>query len=246
MKLVGERRALAAIVFAFFFILFFLNGLSLGAPDGNFLFALAGCYGLAFFALVAGYFWARWFAVGVGLFGVIIAAVSLWQAKSDPDLWELVWRTLVFFGGSHLLATVMLWGDAMAVPYDGQTKWREKLHMDDNAVQRLGRSVIRAGVGLPFVLAYAFAPKPESAQTALALTALALAGFGLRAVIRAKTWGVIAIGLAGATMITLAGADLLMGAPDGWVLRPALAGGLLFSAAMPWFAPMVRSLAATR
>ena len=68
----------------------------------------------------------------------------------------------------------------------------------------------------------------------------------LRAVIRAKTWGVIAIGLAGATMITLAGADLLMGAPDGWVLRPALAGGLLFSAATPWFAPMVRSLAATR
>jgi hypothetical protein len=141
---------------------------------------------------------------------------------------------------------VMLWGDAMAVPYDGQTKWREKLHMDDNAVQRLGRSVIRAGVGLPFVLAYAFAPKPESAQTALALTALALAGFGLRAVIRAKTWGVIALGLAGSVMITLAGADLLMGAPEGWVLRPALAGGLLFSAAIPWFAPMVRSLAATR
>jgi hypothetical protein len=246
MKLVGERRALAAIIFAFFFILFFLNGLALGSPDGNFLFALAGCYGLAFFALVAGYFWARWFAVGVGLFGVIVAAVSLWQAKSDPDLWELIWRTLVFFGGTHLVATVMLWGDAMAVPYDGQTKWREKLHMDDNAVQRLGRSVIRAGVGLPFVLAYAFAPKPESAQTALALTALALTGFGLRAVVRAKTWGVIALGLAGTVMVTLAFADFAMGAPDGWVLRPALAGGLLFSAAAPWFAPLVRSFAAAR
>jgi hypothetical protein len=84
MKLVGERRALAAIVFAFFFILFFLNGLQIGAPDGNFLFALAGCYGLAFFALVAGYFWARWFAVGVGLFGVIVAAVSLWQVRHAP------------------------------------------------------------------------------------------------------------------------------------------------------------------
>jgi len=116
--------------------------------------------------------------------------------------------------------------------------------MDDNAVQRLGRSVIRAGVGLPFVLAYAFAPKPESAETLLAVTALGLTAFGLRAVIRAKTWGVLAIGLAGSLMITLAGADLLMGAPEGWVLRPALAGGLLFSAAVPWFAPMMRKLAA--
>jgi hypothetical protein len=246
MKLVGERRALAAIVFAFFFILFLLNGIAIGAPDGNFMFALAGCYGLAFFALVAGYFWARWYAVGVGLFGVIVSAVSLWQARSDPDLWDLVWRTLVFFGSSHLVATVMLWGDAMALPYDGQTKWREKLHMDDNAVQRLGRSVIRAGVGLPFVLAYAFAPKPESAQTALALVAVAFAALGLRAVVRARTWGVLAIGLAGSIMVTLAGADLLMGAPDAWVLRPALAGGLLFSAAAPWFAPMARAFAASR
>ncbi|MGE3768368.1 MAG: hypothetical protein AB7L94_39325 [Kofleriaceae bacterium] len=245
MKLVGERRALAAIVFAFFFILFFLNGLQIGAPEGNFLFALAGCYGLAFFALVAGYFWARWFAVGVGLFGVIVAAVSLWQVRSDPDMFDAVWRTLVFFGATHLTATVMLWGDAMAVPYDGQTKWREKLHMDDNAVQRLGRSVIRAGVGLPFVLAYAFAPK-EPAGSVLAFTALALAAFGLRAVIRAKTWGVIAIGLAGTVMFSLAGADLAMGAPEGWVLRPALAGGLLISAALPWLAPMARSFAARR
>lgn len=246
MKLVGERRALAAIVFAFFFILFFLNGLALGSPDGNFLLALAGCYGLAFFALVAGYFWARWYAVGVGLFGVIVAAVSLWQAKSDPDLWELIWRTLVFFGGAHLVATVMLWGDAMAAPYDGQTKWREKLHMDDNAVQRLGRSVIRAGVGLPFVLAYAFAPKPESAQTALALTAFVLAGVGLRGVVRARTWGVLALGLSGTLMLSLAGADFAMGATDGWVLRPALAGGLLLSAASPWLAPLIRSFARTR
>ena len=35
---------------------------------------IAGCYGLAFFAVVAGYFWARWYAVGVGLYGVITAA----------------------------------------------------------------------------------------------------------------------------------------------------------------------------
>ena len=34
--------------------------------------------------------------------------------------------------------------------------------MDENAVQRLGSSVIRAGVSLPFVLLYALAPKPDA------------------------------------------------------------------------------------
>ena len=54
-----------------------------------------------------------------------------------------------------------LWGNAMAGPFEGQAQWREKFHMDDNAVQRLGRSVMRAGLSLPFVLIYAFAPKPD-------------------------------------------------------------------------------------
>ena len=247
MTFVGERRALAAIVFAFFFLQCLLGALQIGPPMANVMYALAGCYGLAFFGLVAGYFWARWYAVGVGLFGVILAAVSLWQARNNPDIpWELVWKTFAFIGVTHLVAVVMLWGNSMAGPYDGQTKWREKLHMDDNAVQRLGRSVIRAGVGLPFVLAYAFVPKPEMASSVLALIALGLTGVGIRGIVRAKTWGVVAIGFAGATMIMLACADLWMGATDGWVMRPALGGALLFSAAVPWFAPMARSFRASR
>ena len=246
MKLVGERRALAAIVFAFYFIFLVLNGLMMGGQEGNMLLALGGCYGLAFFALVAGYFWARWYAVGIGLFGVIIAVVSLWQMRGDPDMLEAIWRTLAFIGGTHALAAMLLWGDGMAAPYDGQTAWREKLHMDDNAVQRLGRSVIRAGVGLPFVLSYAFAPKQGMESAVLAVIALGLAGFGLRAVIRARTWGLFAIGLAGSVMITLSMADLAMGSSEMWALRPALAGGLLFSAAAPWFAPLARTFASSR
>ena len=49
-----------------------------------------------------------------------------------------------------------------------------------------------------------------------------------------------------ALMLSLAGADFAMGASDGWVLRPALAGGLLLSSASPWLAPLIRSFARTR
>lgn len=240
MKLVGERRALAAAVFAFYFLAYGMLVLSGALPPefGKAFAAIAGVYGLAFFALVAGYFWARWYAVGVGLYGVITSAVGIWQLGAEP--------VLLFVGGTHLAATLMLWGSAMSEPYDGQTAWREKLHMDDSAVQRLGRAVIRAGVSLPMVLLYALAPKPEMASTVLAVVALVLTGVGFRALVRLKTWGVLALGGAGAIMLTLAGADLVMGASDVWVLRPALAGSLLFAAVAPYFAPMARWIAAPR
>jgi hypothetical protein len=233
MKLVGERRALAAVTFAFYFLLYVLLGVADLAPGmKNALFALGGVYGLAFFALVAGYFWARWYAVGVGLYGVITAAVGMWQLGPEP--------ILVFMGGTHLLAVVMLWGNTMAEGYDGQTAWREKLHMDENAVQRLGRSVIRAGVSLPMVLLYALAPKPEAATMVLSLGVLALAGFGLRALIQARTWGVFAIGTAGAIMLTLAGIDLATNSNELVALKPALGGSLLLLAAAPWATPVLR------
>jgi hypothetical protein len=240
MKLVGERRALAACVMAFYFLVYGAFAYSRIQPDFTKAFvAIAGVYGLAFFSLVAGYFWARWYSVGVGLYGVITAAVGMWQLGAEP--------IILFVGGTHLAATVALWGANMAKPYDGQTAWREKFHMDDNAVQRLGRSVIRAGVSLPFVLLYALAPKPGMEMIA-ALAALALTGLGLRGLVQLKTWGVMAIGAAGALLVMLAGFDLVEshGAAMALssVLRPALAGGLLISAAVPFAAPMMRWVAA--
>ena len=98
MKLVGERRALAATVLAFYFIMYLMNGLQ-GDPELQQARSSRspGVYGLAFFALVAGYFWARWYAVGVGLFGVIVAVVVMWSASALEPLF-------VFIGGTHLLA----------------------------------------------------------------------------------------------------------------------------------------------
>jgi hypothetical protein len=238
MKLVGERRALAAVVFAFYALIYSMIAFSGMVPDFNkAFFALAGVYGLAMFALIAGYFWARWYAVGVGLYGVITAAVGMWQIGAEP--------ILLFVGGTHLVATLMLWGETMSESYDGQTAWREKLHMDEGAVQRLGRSVIRAGVSLPFVLLYALAPKPGGAELIVGVAALLLAGLGLRALVRLRTWGVFAIGGAGALMVAMSVGEMATHA-DAFALRPALAGALLISASMPWIAPALRFLRLAR
>jgi hypothetical protein len=235
MKLVGERRALAAAIMAFYFLLYGVMAVSQIAPEFTRAFAaICGVYGLAFFALVAGYFWARWFAVGVGLYGVITAAVGMWQLGAEP--------ILLFIGGTHLAATLFLWGEAMSQPYDGQAAWREKFHMDDGAVQRLGRSVIRAGVSLPFILLYAFIPRPESASPAIAVSvvAMVLAVAGLRGLVRLRTWGVLALGAAGALTLVIAGADMASHGLGPWLVRPVLAGSVMFGAVTPYLRPILR------
>jgi hypothetical protein len=236
MKLVGERRALAAAIMAFYFLFYGVIAYSQLIPEFTKAFAaIAGVYGLAFFSLVAGYFWARWYAVGVGLYGVITAAIGMWQIGAEP--------VLVFIGGTHLAATVFLWGEAMSQPYDGQDEWRKKFHMDENAVQRLGRSVIRAGVSLPFILLYAFAPKPDGASMIASLGALVLVAFGLRGLVQLKTWGVLALGAAGALTLTMVGHDIVAHGLHTIAIRPAIAGGLLIAAAAPFAAPILRFVA---
>ena len=229
MKLVGERRALAAAIMAFYFLFYGVIAYSQLVPEFTKAFAaIAGVYGLAFFSLVAGYFWARWYAVGVGLYGVITAAVGIWQLGAEP--------VLLFIGCTHLAATVFLWGHTMSEPYDGQAAWRQKFHMDDNAVQRLGRSVIRAGVSLPFILLYALVPRPDSA----AIVAFVLAAAGLSGLVRLRTWGVLALGAAGAVMLTLTGTDVAVHGFGTLALYSTIAGGMLVAAVAPYLAPIVR------
>lgn len=236
MKLVGERRALAAAIMAFYFLLYGVIAYSQMVPELSKAFgALAGVYGLAFFALVAGYFWARWYAVGVGLYGVITAAVGMWQLGPEP--------ILLMIGGTHLAATVFLWGQAMSEPYDGQSAWRARFHMDDNAVQRLGRSVIRAGVSLPFILLYAFAPKPDAAAAAMSFGVLVLAAAGLRGMLLMRTWGVLALGAAGALLVSIAGAETIAYGLHPAML-PGLAGGFALAASVPFLPSIARFLTA--
>ncbi len=231
-RLVGERRAVAAIVLAFYALLYAVLGLANGEPLDRMLYALGACYGVAFFALVAGYFWARWFGVGVVLFGVIQAAMGMWQVGPEP--------IVVFMAATHLAALFALWGTAMAVPYDGQTAWRERFHMDDSAVQRLGRAVIRAGVSLPMVLMYAFAPKLESEW--VAVLTLVLAAGGLSGLIRMRTWGVLAMAASGALLLAVGGDHAVV---TGELDLPALlGGGLMVSAVVPFARAIVAHLRA--
>lgn len=231
MKFAGERRAIAALMFAFWFVMYLMNALLGGGPLAKLLYGMAGVYGLAFFSLVAGYFWARWYSVGVSLFGVIVAGIGLWQMGPEFQV--------LFIGITHLTATAMLWGASMSELYDGQLAWRERFHMDEHAVQRLGRSVIRAGVSLPMVLIYGLAPKAPAAMV-LSLGAFVLAALGLRALVKMRTWGVIAIGTAGGLMLAQSGVQMMSN--EALALQPALAGALLLFAAWPWAMPLVRAI----
>jgi hypothetical protein len=102
----------------------------------------------------------------------------------------------------------------------------------------------RQTASLPLVIAYGLAPKPDTASTVLALLAFGLTAAGFRAMVRARTWGVLAIGAAGGLLIALAATDLAMGSTALFVLRPALSGALLVSATVPFFAPIARFVSA--
>ncbi|MGE0868217.1 MAG: hypothetical protein AB7P03_06640 [Kofleriaceae bacterium] len=236
MKMVGERRAIAVAVMAFYGLLFMLTAFLSNLPPEQvpMMAAVGAVYVLAFFSLVAGYFWARWYAVGVSLFGLLLGALFLWQIGIHP--------VSVFVFGTHLLATLMLWGDTMAEPYDGQKAWRERFHMDESAVNRLGRSVIRAGVSLPMVLIYALQPKPNAALV-VGLIALGLTGLGMHALVRLRTWGVVALGAAGTLLLSMSATQLAVGNGAFAAIGPGVAGSLLIVAIAPFASPIVGWLA---
>jgi hypothetical protein len=225
MSLVGERRAIASSVLVFF--AFVYSAMAFLAPPEltRAYIALAACYGLGFFSVVAGYFWARWYGIGVGLFGLLLSAMGIWQAGPEP--------LLLFFGGTHLAAVLSLMGASMGALFEGQPQWRARFHMDDHAVNRLGRSVIRASLGLPMVLVYALLPKPESAL--LAVTALLCAG-GLAGLVRMRSWGVFALGAAAATAVIAVGLGAFSALP---------AAALMTAAAAPFAGPVARALRAS-
>jgi hypothetical protein len=223
MSLVGERRAIASTILIFFTFLF--GGVAFLAPPEltRAYIALAACYGVGFFALVAGYFWARWYGIGVGLFGCMLAGMGIWQVGPE--------EILLFFGGAHLAAVLALMGEAMQAPFEGQPQWRARFHMDDHAVNRLGRSVIRASLGLPMVLMYALLPKPGNAV--IVGFAAVLASAGLAGLVRMRSWGVFALGASAATALVAVALGSLAAIP---------AAAILTAAAAPFAGPVLRAL----
>ena len=144
--------------------------------------------------IVAGYFWARWFAMGLGLSGAISAMISVWQVGPEP--------VLVFYGGTHLAVAAVMWGKAMSGVFDGRKEWRERFRLDDNSTHKLGKAIVRAGVSLPYILMYALAPRTDAATTLAVAGGAGLAVAGIWALTRMRTWGIFA--LAGSAVALLA------------------------------------------
>lgn len=225
MSLVGERRAIAATVMGFFALSLLGSGLELdGHPLGRFFFAMSGVYGLAFFSLIAGYFWARWYTTGVCLFGLFVSTLALWKVGPQPQI--------LVMGGSHLAVVLALTGESMQGLFEGQSAWRARFHMDDHGVNRLGRSVIRAAAGLPIVLIYALAPKDGQL---LGIAMVALAAGGLFGLVRLRSWGVLALGGAALTAGVAVASGSLLVFPAAVALATSVA---------PFAGPVVRALRA--
>ncbi len=241
-RLTGERRAFAAAVLAFYAFLFLL--LALLQPGWGAAFtAMALVYGAGFFALVAGYFWARWYAIGLGMSGLITAVFSMFQLGSMHPI-------LLFYGATHAGLSLLLWGGVMSLGFDGRKEWRERFHLDENATHKLGKSVIRLGISLPYIVLYALAPKEGAAEALFAALAGGLVLTGVVAMFRMRTWGVAALvgGVVamGASLITAPFELAPFG--NGYAVNVTAAGMaamLLIAAALaPLARPIVRYLRA--
>jgi hypothetical protein len=191
------RRALAALALSLLTLVFAFLAMNVPPQWGPAFWALAACYGAAFMGVTAEWFWGRWFATGLGSSGVLVAVSALVQVGWAP--------LLALFGAIHGLVVVMLAGPRIAARFEGQPAWRERHGMDEFGAARLGSTVTRASAALPSTILWALGPKLDGQGTfAIAtLTAGALTLFGLVSIMRARTFGLVA--LAGAIVAMFVG-----------------------------------------
>jgi hypothetical protein len=235
MRFVGERKACAAIGLAFFAVLFFLNGLLGPGPLMPMFLALAAAYLLAFFGLVAGWFWARWYTLGLAFSGLVTAIMLWWQVGAEPVV--MVW------GGIHLAVGIALIGRGPASVFDARKDWRERWRMDENAANRLGKAIMRAGASLPYLILAGLAPKQGLGLAGVVALVAAVAGFW--ALARMRTWGVLALGGAAVAALVSGGSAQVvsLGVPATVVVPAAglIAAGLLAAAVAPFAGPLARA-----
>lgn len=232
--LVGERRAVAASLLAFYTLVYAALALSGMVPPElkGIVISHASLYGVAFFSLVAGWFWGRWFASGIGMYGLVTGVLGMFQVGPEP--------VLVFMAITHAIIPAFLAGEHMAEGFEGRPDWRTRFHLDDPAVERLGKSVTRAAMSLPFLLTWWLAPK-QPGQGAMMIADLApvavffLGTAGLWGVIRMRTWGVLA--LAGAS-VTTAGLAIATGSGTA-ALFGLLPATLLAASVAPFARPII-------
>ncbi len=228
--MVGLRRAIALLILGFYVTQFAMTAW-LG-PDEMFAcyLGLALCYGLAFLALGAEWFWARWFAIGVGNFGSLLLLV-LFKVGMEP--------IIAFFGFTHLAVAVLLLGEGMAARYEHSETTAERWNFQEESLVLMRRAVKSAGSTIPLLILYGLAPRPEAVQ----LTAVGLGIAGLVGLLRGRTWGVLALG--GAGLLALAdGLGLFGGAPTGYLLLTPTGGPIVYGAGVALLAALVLAVPA--
>jgi hypothetical protein len=226
--LVGERRACAAAALSFFMMLFLMNALVAPPAFAPLFYALTVTYTITFAGVVAGWFWARWFATGIGISGLILAGMLAWQIGLDP--------VVFMWGGAHLAVVLGMLGDGAASFYDARTDWRERWKVDENGANRLGKAIMRAGTSLPYLIMAGLAPRESGSELTmlLAIGAVGFAAVGVNALVRMRTWGVFMLGAA-----AVAGA--IGFAPLAGLAFPTLLGpALVATAVLPFVGPMAQ------
>jgi hypothetical protein len=246
---VGERKALALLCLGFYTTMFFLITLTARRDLPEWLPVFVGMtaiYTLAFVGVAAEWFWGRWFAIGLGYWGVTMTGMAWLSLHELPP-------PLIFFGVTHALVALSLLGDRMATAFELKPGWRERWNLDEQGVLRVRKSVTRAASSLPALVMFALAPRESESLALLMVPALAVAG--VVGLLSRRTWGVLCLGGAGALS---AAAALLLGGPASTaavgahfgavmpfvaVAPQAVAGFgalLLVAAAAPFVAPMLR------
>jgi hypothetical protein len=220
--MVGLRRAIALLILGFYVTQFAMTAW-LG-PDEMFAcyLGLALCYGLAFLALGAEWFWARWFAIGVGNFGSLLILV-LFKVGLEP--------IIAFFGFTHLAVAVLLLGEGMASRYEHSEATAERWNFQEESLVLMRRAVKSAGSTIPLLILYGLAPRPEAVQ----LTAVGLGIAGLFGLLRGRTWGLLAL----ADGLGLFGAP-----PTGYLLLTPTGGPIVYGAGVALLAALALAVPA--
>lgn len=245
--LAGERKACALVCLAFYTAFFGLLALLLhnAPPDQPELrawapcfAALGACYGLSFFALGAGWFWARWFAIGLGYSGVTL---SFWIVMKQHSIEPVI----AFYGITHGIIVGFLQGERLVAEFDAKPDWQKLFGLDDKSVIRVRHTVTRAAASLPGLIMIALAP--GEGQEGLFIAGLAICG--LFGILRMRTIGVVALLAAGLALPwpmlahhhhILAWNPLLS---DGFLHLAGLTSAfLLVAASLPFARPVARFL----
>jgi hypothetical protein len=239
------RAAIALLPLSLFAFMYFFGALSSPPEWKGALIGLSACYLVAFLAIASEWFWARWFAGGLGWSGLMVGIVAMLMIGWQP--------ALAIYGGLHAIVVLMLLGPKMAARYDLQPGWRARFGMDEFGVIRLRKAVTRASAALPSLIIWALGPREGDGQTIALVAGAFLAVLGIRGLVRARTWGVLA--LAAASLAVLFGGNIplesfwqpsLLGAaiPFDEIGRSPGFGGalaiLLAAAAMPFAGSALR------